>query len=240
MPDRISIRGLVESRLDNLSNEDIFVVNPTAELLANTRLSQNMANIFLISDTHFGHKNICLFTRSDGSPLRPWTDPSEMDEDMVERWNRVVRPSDVVYHLGDVVINRRCLSILSRLNGDKRLILGNHDIFDNKDYLPYFKRLHGSHKLDNLLLTHIPVHEDSVAHWVHCNVHGHIHAADINSGKYYNVSVEMIDYTPISLEDLKIRIAEKKLKYDVDHLSNDAKVSDNYEGERLSDNGAIF
>jgi calcineurin-like phosphoesterase family protein len=124
-------------------------------------------------------------------------------------------------------MNRKCLATMSRLNGDKRLILGNHDIFDHGDYLPYFKRLHGSFKLDNLLLTHIPVHEDSVAHWVYCNVHGHIHAADIPSGKYFNVSVEMIDYAPISLEDLKVRIRDKKLKYDVDHAASDAKVPGN-------------
>jgi calcineurin-like phosphoesterase family protein len=181
-----------------------------------------MPDIFLISDTHFGHKNICKFTRADGSPLRPWDDSDEMDEAMVDRWNRTVRPNDVVYHLGDVVINRRCLNILSRLNGSKRLILGNHDIFDHGDYLPYFKRLHGSHKIDNLLLTHIPVHEDSVAHWVKCNVHGHIHAHDIQNGKYFNVSVEMIDYTPISLEDLKARIREKAAKYAVDTAQHDA------------------
>ena len=157
--------------------------------------------------------------------MRPWNDSDEMDEAMIERWNRVVGTNDIVYHLGDVVMNRRCLQIVGRLNGDKRLILGNHDIFDHSDYLPYFKRLHGSHKLENLLLTHIPVHVDSVAHWTTCNVHGHIHAHDIPSGKYFNVSVEVIDYTPISLEDLKIRIQEKSSKFEIDLSKEDAIMS---------------
>lgn len=183
-----------------------------------------MTNTFLVSDTHFGHKNICVFTRADGSPLRPWDDPEEMDEAMVESWNSVVGAKDVVYHLGDVVINRRCLGILSRLNGDKRLILGNHDIFDHSDYLPYFKRLHGSHKLGDLLLTHIPVHQDSIARWATCNVHGHIHADDIPDPRYFNVSVEMIGYRPISLEELRMRITEKRTKYEVDLSSNDANL----------------
>lgn len=183
-----------------------------------------MANIFLISDTHFGHKNICLFKRQDGSPLRPWDNPDEMDEAMVDRWNALVKPNDVVYHLGDVVINRRCLQILRRLNGDKRLILGNHDIFGHNDYLPYFKRLHGSFKLDNLLLTHIPVHIDSIAHWVQCNVHGHIHAQDIPNGKYINVSVEMTEYAPVSLEDLRVRIKEKATKYMIDSNVKDVNL----------------
>lgn len=175
-----------------------------------------MPERWFISDTHFGHSGVCRFTRADGSPLRPWDDVETMDAEMIERWNSVVKQTDVVYHLGDVVINRRCLQVLSKLNGDKRLILGNHDIFDHGDYLPYFKRLHGSLKIDNLLLTHIPVHRDSVPHWALCNLHGHIHAEDIRDGKYYNVSVEMIDYTPVNLDDLKRRILDKQAIYCID------------------------
>ena len=79
-----------------------------------------MAAVFLVSDTHFGHAGVCRFTDSvTGEKIRPWTDPAEMDEEMVKRWNETVRPNDKVYHLGDVVINRKALSIMSRLNGDK-------------------------------------------------------------------------------------------------------------------------
>ena len=81
-----------------------------------------MPAVFLVSDTHFGHAGVCHFTRNDGvTKLRPWTDPDEMDEEMVKRWNETVRPNDKVYHLGDVVINRKALKIMSRLNGDKVL-----------------------------------------------------------------------------------------------------------------------
>ena len=175
-----------------------------------------MPRTWLVSDTHWGHTNICVFTRADGSPLRPWDNPDLMDADMIERWNSVVSPTDVVYHLGDVVINRRCLAIMDRLHGSKRLILGNHDIFDHADYLQHFKRLHGSYKLADLLLTHIPVHTDSVPHWALANVHGHIHAQVIDHPSFYNVSVENIDYTPIELEDLRERIRVHKAKYQLD------------------------
>jgi calcineurin-like phosphoesterase family protein len=184
-----------------------------------------MRNIFFISDTHFGHANICKFKRHDGSPLRPWDDVSEMDEEMVRRWNSKVSNNDVIYHLGDVVMNRRCLSILHELNGEKRLILGNHDIFDHHDYLKYFKRLYGSHKIDNLWLTHIPIHTDSIPHWALCNLHGHIHAQDVPDGRYFNVSVEMIDYQPISLDELKKSIHEKQIKYPVDISNRYAKIN---------------
>ena len=78
-----------------------------------------MPAVFLVSDTHFGHAGVCRFTRADGcTPLRPWDDAEEMDEAMVKAWNERVRPNDKVYHLGDVVINRKSLAIMRRLNGD--------------------------------------------------------------------------------------------------------------------------
>jgi calcineurin-like phosphoesterase family protein len=186
-----------------------------------------MRNTFYISDTHYGHDKCCtVFKRPDGSPLRPFSCAAQLDEIMVQRWNSVVRPGDRVFHLGDVVINRRFLQILNRLNGDKRLIMGNHDIFDHNDYLKYFNRIHGCMKVDKLWLTHIPVHIDSVPHWALANVHGHIHALEIPHGKYFNVSVEQIDYTPIEHDELVKRIRDKQVKYPIDTTAESAIIAD--------------
>jgi len=46
-----------------------------------------MPAVFLVSDTHFGHAGVCRFLRDDGTKLRPWDNPEEMDEEMVKRWN---------------------------------------------------------------------------------------------------------------------------------------------------------
>ena len=75
-----------------------------------------MPSVFLTSDTHFGHVGVTKFLREDGTKLRPWDSVEEMDEAMVELWNDTVKPTDKVYHLGDVVINRKALSILHRLD----------------------------------------------------------------------------------------------------------------------------
>lgn len=91
-----------------------------------------MPNIFITSDTHFGHKGVCEFLRNDGSKLRPFTSVEEMDEIMVERWNSVVKPKDKVYHLGDVIINRKAMKTLARLSGEKVLVKGNHDCLDSE------------------------------------------------------------------------------------------------------------
>jgi len=170
-----------------------------------------MPATFLISDTHFGHRNICKFLRADGTKLRPWDNPDEMDEILVDNWNKTVRPKDKVYHLGDVVINRRCLQTLSRLNGDKVLIKGNHDIFKIHEYLEYFRDIRGSHVMDNMLLTHIPVHPSSKGRFK-ANLHGHTHSNVVTDHEnnpdpwYIPLSVEHINYTPISFEEIRKQV----------------------------------
>lgn len=172
-----------------------------------------MTETFLISDTHFGHKNICTFFRDDGSPLRPWDNLEEMEEALIERWNSAVSPSDKVYHLGDVAIARSGLKCLERLNGNKVLIRGNHDIFKLSDYSQYFKDIRGCHYLDKTILTHIPVHPVNLMRYS-ANIHGHLHYRTVptpdgtDNPRYFNVCVEHIDYTPISWNVVRERLKE--------------------------------
>ncbi len=174
-----------------------------------------MANIFIISDTHFGHANTFLkFKLDDGTPMRPFSSVDQMDEHMIERWNSVVRPQDKVYHLGDVIFGRpeRLDVIMKRLNGHKRLVIGNHDDMNTQVYLKYFDRVISSRRLDSMLFTHIPIQQDSIGGKLIGNVHGHIHNNTHRTPKalpcppYLNVSVEVIDYTPVSLEDCRKRL----------------------------------
>ena len=169
-----------------------------------------MPSVFLVSDTHFGHAGVCKFLRDDGTKLRPWEDPNEMDEEMIKRWNATVRPNDKVYHLGDVVINRRALKTLARLNGDKVLIKGNHDIFRLNEYTEYFRDVRGYHVMNGMILSHIPVHESSIERFG-TNIHGHLHHRRVMVGsevdtRYHCVCVEQTDYTPILLERVFDRI----------------------------------
>ena len=183
-----------------------------------------MTTTFLISDTHFGHEKTCtVFKREDGSPLRPFASAEEMDEFMIRAWNDRVRPNDKVYHLGDVVINRKFLHVLGRLNGDKVLIRGNHDIFRLEDYTQYFRDVRGYDVKNGMILSHIPVHPESLARFG-TNIHGHLHAnrvmrmrgVDVKSGellysneidpRYHCVCVEQTDFAPISLEEVYDRI----------------------------------
>ena len=181
-----------------------------------------MPSVFLVSDTHFGHTGVCRFTRNDGvTKLRPWDDADEMDEEMIQRWNDRVRPKDKVYHLGDVVINRKSLKTLARLNGDKVLIRGNHDIFRDDEYRLYFRELRAYHVMNGMILSHIPIHSESLGRFG-VNIHGHLHANRVMvplamSGvpdridvRYHCVCVEQTpDFAPILFEDVIKRITEE-------------------------------
>ena len=170
-----------------------------------------MPSVFLVSDTHFGHAGVCRFTHEDtGVKIRPWTDPDEMDEAMVKAWNETVRPNDKVYHLGDVVINRKALKIMSRLNGDKVLIRGNHDIFRDTEYREYFRELRAYHVMNGMILSHIPIHEESLGRFG-VNIHGHLHTRRVMKDgaidvRYHCVCVEQTDFRPILFEDVIKRI----------------------------------
>jgi len=87
--------------------------------------------IWLTADTHFGHANIIKYEN------RPFQNPDYlnnastelMDSEIIKRWNNVVAKDDKVFHLGDVGFHgkEQMTEILSRLNGRKTLIMGNHD-----------------------------------------------------------------------------------------------------------------
>lgn len=163
---------------------------------------------------HFGHGNICKFLRDDGSPLRPWDDVHEMDEALIDNWNKVVKPNDKVYCLGDVVIARSALQYFDRLNGTKVLIRGNHDTYKLTDYSKYFKDIRGCHYLDKCILTHIPVHPVNLNRY-EGNIHGHLHYRQVPledgtpDPRYYCVCVEHIDYTPIEWTVVRERIKSR-------------------------------
>lgn len=180
-----------------------------------------MGRRFFISDHHFFHQNLCKFPARDGKPVRhPHTQASLLDEMMIERHNRVVSAADKCYFGGDVAFNKDVLvNCVSRMNGEKILIPGNHDMLRPQDYREAgFKKIYGAREFKWFILTHYPVHD--YAFWGPgspvCNVHGHTHRDNIaryefnederwhwrDDPRYLNISVEALNYTPISLEEI--------------------------------------
>ena len=187
----------------------------------------SQARIFVCSDQHFHHANIYSFVDAKGERIRKeFANVQEGDRAMVERWNAVVTPQDHVYTLGDVTMGNN-LSLIKELQGHKRLVLGNHDKCDVRQYREAgFQKVYSSRQFDKwCLLTHIPVHPQSLPRGG-INIHGHLHRGVVirrisalpsddpalidDNGeiaspdpRYKCVCVEQIEYTPVLLESLR-------------------------------------
>lgn len=157
--------------------------------------------IYFIADTHFYHHNIIKHCN------RPFNDVIEMNEYIISQWNNTVNNNDTVYHLGDFafhVSKKKLIDLISRLNGYKILVKGNHD----KKSLTFWRRC-GFDEVYNdpiilnnrYLLSHRPV--DTFSFY---NIHGHTHnkpKPELYIPFSFCVSVEMINYKPISLEEIE-------------------------------------
>lgn len=169
-----------------------------------------MSETFFISDTHFSHKGIITFTKT--KPFRPFETIEEHDQELIKRWNSVVTNKDTVYHLGDFCFGSRNIYLAGYLNGNKKLILGNHDMYDIDEYKKYFTKIYGACQYQNIILTHIPVHTCQFHRFI-MNIHGHLHTDNVklpkklnidgtivegeNDWRYFNVSCEQINLTPV-------------------------------------------
>lgn len=158
--------------------------------------------VYFTSDLHLGHKNIMTFSQRNHNSM------TEMHEAIVEQWNNTVRKEkDIVYVLGDVCMDISELHWLDQMQGQKRLILGNHDQFDYNVYKKHFSKVQHFHKdYKGIVLSHIPIHPNELVYrswkW---NIHGHIHDVNKNipDSRYFNVNIDVVGYAPISLEEVR-------------------------------------
>lgn len=93
--------------------------------------NKSFPRTFWTADLHLGHANVIDYDN------RPFADVKEMDEEIIRRWNKVVSKNDIVWILGDITLSGNKEYIkdkISRLNGRKRLIMGNHDICSDDFY----------------------------------------------------------------------------------------------------------
>jgi calcineurin-like phosphoesterase family protein len=171
----------------------------------------NFKRTWISSDTHFGHANIIKYCN------RPYSSAEEMDEDLIERHNKVVGPNDLYIHLGDVAFtgSDRISSIMNRLNGKKLLILGNHDHRKNLEF--YFTEGVGEYliitrgKKERYVLMHYPIESWDRKHHGVPHLHGHCHGTMDNSGLLrFDMGVDCWGMNPVNLEELNTLIKDKR------------------------------
>lgn len=166
---------------------------------------------YFIADTHFKHQNILKLSN------RPFDTIEEHDETLIKNWNDTVKPDDEIYILGDFTMSRKgkdANALLSRLNGKKYLINGNHEHylndpeFDMSNYewvKDYFELRYNKIQF---VLFHYPILEWNGFFQKSLHLYGHVH----NTREDYfkstldpraiNVGVDLIDFKPIAITTL--------------------------------------
>lgn len=160
-----------------------------------------MANVWIVSDTHFGHANIIKYCD------RPFADADEMDAALIKNWNSKIKKDDKVFHLGDVIMGKgakeKLKEIIPKLNGNIHLIKGNHDNFSNQVYLDAGFKTVSEYPIiyaGFYILSHEPVFINETMPYL--NIHGHTHQNDYGGKGYFNASLEKTNYMPIAFEDI--------------------------------------
>ena len=172
-----------------------------------------MGEIWFTSDTHFSHNQSFLYEPRD------FTTVEEMNEAIIERWNSIVNPTDVVYHLGDTFLNdnEKGIECIKRLNGTIFLIFGNHES-DNRKNLIFqeCKNVTGgwyAYQIKsgkwNFYLSHYPTkvgnYDDTKYHKMWC-LCGHTHTQDKFfdvKDSCYHVEMDAHNCYPVNIEQIK-------------------------------------
>jgi len=160
---------------------------------------------WLTSDTHYYHKNIIKYCN------RPFSSVEEMNETMIENHNKVVKPTDTVFHLGDFGFARPDIlcNILRRLNGKKILIVGNHDkqMWDREvkayfDEMTHYKEISIRNK-QKVVLCHYPFASWNGSFHGSFHLHGHTHTRYKGPGRILDVGVDGHNFTPWSYDEIE-------------------------------------
>lgn len=177
-----------------------------------------MSKNYFIADTHFGHEKIIKICN------RPFTSIEEMEKQIIDNWNNKVSDEDTVYILGDFsfkMTKENAINILKQLNGKKVLIKGNHDKFvGQRDFDSCFEKvcdyLQITENKQQLILSHYPIIDYAGMYYGAKMIYGHIHNKYIPHKDMFCVSVECINYEPVTIEELENIYKEKEIKDAID------------------------
>ena len=167
---------------------------------------------FYTSDLHFGHGNVIKYES------RPFSSVEEMDDVLIERWNKKVKKGDEVYILGDFgfINGERTNEILKRLNGRKYLVKGNHDYYflkdknfnlDSFEWIKDYACIKDDGKI--LCMFHYPIAVWDRKHYGSIHLYGHVHSNTTTEHPLtlvlenaYNVGCDVHNFEPVTLEEI--------------------------------------
>lgn len=168
--------------------------------------------LFFTSDTHFGDMRILRIDK------RPFRSLDEHDAALIANWNATVGPDDTVWHLGDFALgpsDEAVAALLERLNGTKHLIIGNNDGPGTLKAPGWATTGHYAEIRDGdtgLVLCHYAFRTWNAMARGTLNLHGHSHGLLKTAPKQYDVGVDVWDFRPVTLEQIRARRRVTRIK----------------------------
>ena len=188
----------------------------------NTEYRFDHNNLWFTSDTHFGHTNIIKYCD------RPFKDVTQMNEELIRRWNETVPEDGIIFHLGDFCFggSREWNDIMCRLHGKIYLILGNHDMkVIRQVHVGRFERITQQMSIrvggQSIILNHNPFLAYGGSYRDVWQLFGHVHSGPRSRTgldhprlnyllpRQYDVGVDNNDYRPVSFYEVKAKIEEQ-------------------------------
>lgn len=172
---------------------------------------------YIISDLHVDHEKILKYEN------RPFETVKEMNEHLIDNWNKVVNPNDRVFLLGDVMFTHqpnKVIELLNKLNGNIVIVLGNHDaplkrLYDTHQYVDRKKKIYiagqiyepkvdvGFNKFEKVVMSHYPLYSWNAAFHGRKHFYGHIHSRKIvGLTNAFNVSADIQNFKPKLIRDV--------------------------------------
>lgn len=171
---------------------------------------------FITSDIHFSHTNIMSFCPDS----RKFNNIDEMDEAIIHMWNSIIGIDDLIYILGDIVFcpAPKATSLVSRLNGRKILIKGNHDskLVKDAQFCRQFEEIVDYKKISfeghSVVLFHYPIASEwDQSHRGSFHFHGHCHGKATGvPGRTMDVGMDTNNCVPYNLSEI-IKKLESRL-----------------------------
>jgi len=182
-------------------------------------MENNISKTYLVTDTHFFHERMIEFCNR----------PVDFGQRIITQWQAIVKPQDIVYHLGDVTwgSKEQLTTIMGGLPGTKILIRGNHDRNHSNNWFMQagFSAVLEKAQVSGVILSHFPaiMNQEEIDKGI-INVHGHFHnnsakkwekhIAQRITNSHYLLILEDVEYKPVSMESImkrKFIINSKKL-----------------------------
>jgi len=133
-----------------------------------------------------------------------------MDDALIDNWNALVAPGDVVWHLGDFSFAEP-EPYVERLNGQIHLVFGNHDERWRprlRELLPWTGEVRDlKHRGQRIWLSHYAHRAWPRSHRGAWHCFGHTHGDLPDHGCSADVGVDAWDYRPVSFDQLAARFA---------------------------------